>query len=100
MSALSDFLTAAMDDALLVMGEACTVDGTNCNGVFSQFDVNSELTETAYQPSADASVSISKTDFPTSPNARSTVVRANTNYTVTAIEENGSGWVLTLNRDY
>lgn len=99
MSDLSDFLTTHFDGALLVMGESCTVGGTSCNGVFSQFDTDSELTETAYQPSAQASVSVSKTDFPSSPAARATVVRANTNYTIISIEENDSGWVLGLTKE-
>lgn len=85
-----------MDEALGVMGEACTVDGTSCNGVFSRIMVNTEMTETAYAPAGDATVSVSKTDFASSPNTRATVVRSNTNYTIINIEENDSGWVLEL----
>jgi len=99
MTAFGTFLTDAFDDALDVMGETCTVEGTSCNGVWSQIDVSSDITETGYQPSADASVSISKTDFAASPNARGQVIRDNTNYTITHIEENESGWVLTLLKD-
>ena len=96
MSDLSDFLTDSFDDALTVMGETCTVNGTNCNAVFSQIDTDSDLTETGYQPSAQVSASVSKTTFATSPGARTTVVRNNTNYTIISIEENDSGWVLGL----
>jgi len=99
MSDFGTFLKDALDDALLVMGESCTVDGTNCNGVFSQIDVKSELTETGYQPGAEVSVSVSKTDFSAQPSARCTVVRSNTNYTAISIEENDSGWVLGLIKD-
>lgn len=96
MSNFADFLTGAFDNALLRMGESCTVDGTSCNGVWSQFDRGNDMTDTAYGDSVVASVSISKTDFPNTPSVRCTVVRGGVNYICRAIEENDSGWVLSV----
>lgn len=98
MSDFSDFMTTGLDEALGIIGELITVDGTSCYAVASQFDNPSELTETGYQGSSDASVSISKTTFATKPTDRTIVVRAKTavRYIITGIEENDSGWVLSL----
>ena len=98
MTAFSEFLTDAFDDALDVMGEACTVNGVSCKGVFSQFDRMSTQTETDFQPETAVSLSVSKTDFEDSPTARSSVVRTSTNttYIIISIEDNDSGWVLGL----
>ena len=99
MSELSDFLTDAFDEAIDVMGEACTVDGVAATGVWSAITVNSDLTETGYMPSGDGSLSLSKTDFVTTPDSRSLVVRNNVTYIITGpIEENDSGWVLNLTK--
>lgn len=99
MSDLSDFLKAGFDEALGIMGESCNVDGTVCNGVWSQLDRGNELTETAYGDEVSASVSISKTDFPSQPNVRCDVIRNNTTYIAVSIEENDSGWVLAVEKE-
>lgn len=96
MSELSTFLTEAFDEALPVMGDSCTINGVSATGVWSEIDVQSEQTDTAYQPSASATVSLSKTDFTTTPTIRTTVARNNTNYSVVSVRENDSGWVLVL----